>query len=262
MLVTFLTAVLFSNTLIAEFLTDYVFLSEPIDGSKTRITIYNKGGFQASNVLVSFLANSTAKMTYSNCPEGTIYLPENNGEPITIDIPRMTPGYFCTYHFENNLDVQNIRITSENRMTVWKDGKSSYNPLVSELTLVGVFVLYGVMMFYVIRLPWKTLENWLWLKISRNKFTASDNNKEIREFVKKEYRTTINDKDAGIIEAIFCGKDTFRQILSYTMLPNAYVKQRLEQLKENDLIKMNPITLDDTLQNHMKSLGKITTKIK
>jgi len=253
-LIPFLTAVLFSNTLIAEFLTDYRFSSEYIENNtKTEMIVYNKGGFQASDVLISFMTNNTAQITYSNCPEGEISLSSNHDEPIMLDIPRMTPRHLCIYHFDDVLEIQDIHITSDDRMTVWKDGKSSYNPLVSEITLIGLFVVYGVLMLYVIRLPWKGFENWMWLKISYNKFIASKNNEKICEFVKIEYKTKINDKDAGIIEAIFYGKDTLRQILAHTILPNMYVKQRLCQLEEKDLIDMDPITLDDTLKKFLDS---------
>ncbi len=261
-LIPFLTAVLFSNTLIAEFLTDYEFSFEPLENNKTGIVIYNDGRFQANNVLISFLTNDTTEIVYDNCPEGTIIMSENNQEPTIIDIPRMTPRHFCAYNFEGNLGVQNIRITSDDRMTVWKNGKSSYNPLFTELVLVGLFVAYGVLILYLMRLPWKGIESLIWLKMSRNKFIPSEKNNDICKFVKKEYRTTINDKDAGIIEAIFCGKDTPRQILAHTILPHMYVRYRLRQLEEKDLIKINPIALDDTLKKFLESVSNSDTKKK
>ena len=221
------------------------------NGEKTEFMVVNTGLFQVRDVLVSFNVNSTANVLENDCPEGEAIPSKEPSELFKIKAKTMTPEYDCIYYFDGALDISNVSITSEGRMTVWYGSGIKFHLIPMLLLLAVVFVSYGAAILYISSPAWTPVLNFLRSKTSLRKFSPLELDSDIRKIVKEHYNIRIDDKDSAVIESIFFNKSISRQIAVHTKLPLSLIKRIIGKLHKYELVGFDPLHLEKGLKESL-----------
>lgn len=243
--VTLVFAIFFSDSFLAQTLTDYND-QKIIDGNSSELHITNIGLIQALDVTMSISMNNNSELSHKSCPGSKVVSDELDKE-MNIEVESMIPWKTCEFRFYDDIGEYEVSIISAGRLTEWNSKGLVYNPMFVSLPIGVMLVVVGGAMSYMIRDTGITINKYRLAKKASKVFSPTGSENMIISYVDKEYGACINKKDAAIIDCIFQGKDTKMQIISKTNLPMRYLSHRLKQLNGLELIKLEPLTLDDTL---------------
>jgi len=192
---------------------------------------------QSKNVEITMYANNTINNFKDHCSEGTLNFNDDVNQTLIITLERFSPKLSCNFELlssEKTL-IGGWIITADDRSAVHL--LSSGMPISDlEIMIILIFVLPTLFVYVIYRSSLKVLYFDLVILRFYKKHEESKFNKQIREYIRKEFGVSINKYDTSILETINSGRKTINQIVNHTNIRSSYVLYRLEFLTKKEII--------------------------
>ncbi|RDJ30987.1 MAG: hypothetical protein DWQ18_04690 [Crenarchaeota archaeon] len=249
------TGFLFSGIFADEIFTDFdIIFEDPPNNliNQTTVIIKNTGVIQSKNTMISMEVNTKITEIKDNCLEGDII--DNKELKIIIAFQRMSPKINCEFTLLGNEfpKISNIKITADDRSAIDYPSDVKNTIYLLMIGVIGFVEVLVIIYFYAKYLPMS-----IYLLKNRN-YVFTESESKISRFLITEFgKYDLRKRDSIIVNAIYKGKITKEQIISFTKLHSRYVTIRLKKLKKKTVVIEDGVffRLHPSVENYLKKLG-------